>query len=184
MFKKILVANRGEIALRVIRACKELSIKSVAVYSEADEASLHAKVADESICIGPATSAKSYLNMESIINAAKESGLPFAPGIMTPSDVERAVELGCHVLKFFPAEPAGGLNFLKSMAAPYDHLGLQYIPLGGLNQENAGTWLESPLILAIGGSWIAKRDVIKNRDWGKITENAKKITELVKAIRG
>jgi len=74
MFKKILVANRGEIALRVIRACRELGIKSVAVYSEADEKSLHLKAADERICIGPAISTKSYLNIDSIIMAAKGSG--------------------------------------------------------------------------------------------------------------
>jgi acetyl-CoA carboxylase biotin carboxylase subunit len=74
MFKKILVANRGEIALRIIRACRELDIKSVAVYSEADEKSLHLKSADEQICIGPAISAKSYLNIESIIKAAKARG--------------------------------------------------------------------------------------------------------------
>jgi len=74
MFNKILVANRGEIALRVIRACNELEIKNVAVYSEADENSLHLKPAGEQICIGPAISAKSYLNIESIIAAAKSSG--------------------------------------------------------------------------------------------------------------
>jgi acetyl-CoA carboxylase biotin carboxylase subunit len=74
MFNKILVANRGEIALRIIRACRELDIKSVAVYSEADAKSLHLKPADERICIGPAISAKSYLNIESIIAAAKSSG--------------------------------------------------------------------------------------------------------------
>lgn len=74
MFKKILVANRGEIALRVIRACKELGIKSVAVYSEADESSLHLKLADEQICIGPAISAKSYLNIDNIIAAARQTG--------------------------------------------------------------------------------------------------------------
>jgi acetyl-CoA carboxylase biotin carboxylase subunit len=74
MFKKILVANRGEIALRVIRACQELDIKSVAVYSEADKKSLHLKAADERICIGPAMSAGSYLNIENIINAAEKVG--------------------------------------------------------------------------------------------------------------
>ena len=74
MFKKILVANRGEIALRVIRACRELDIKSVAVYSEADEKSLHLKSADERICIGPAPSARSYLNIENIIHAAEKVG--------------------------------------------------------------------------------------------------------------
>jgi acetyl-CoA carboxylase biotin carboxylase subunit len=74
MFKKILVANRGEIAVRVIRACNELGIKSVAVYSEADANSLHLQIADEQVCIGPAISSKSYLNIESIINAAKKTG--------------------------------------------------------------------------------------------------------------
>ena len=74
MFKKILVANRGEIALRVIRACRELDIKTVAVYSEADENSLHLKSADERICIGPAPSARSYLNIENMIHAAEKVG--------------------------------------------------------------------------------------------------------------
>ena len=71
MFKKILVANRGEIALRVIFACRELGIKTVAVYSEADENSLHVRFADEDICIGPARSAQSYLNVPAIISAAE-----------------------------------------------------------------------------------------------------------------
>lgn len=73
MFHKILIANRGEIALRIIRACKELGIKTVAVHSDADHEALHVKLADESICIGPAPSAKSYLNMKAIISAAEVS---------------------------------------------------------------------------------------------------------------
>ncbi len=74
MFTKILIANRGEIALRIIRACREMGITSVAVYSEADSASLHVREADEAICIGPAASAKSYLHIPSIISAAEISG--------------------------------------------------------------------------------------------------------------
>ena len=74
MFSKILVANRGEIAHRIIRACMELGIKSVAVYSEADTESLHMDLADERVCIGPPISSKSYLNMDSILAAAKETG--------------------------------------------------------------------------------------------------------------
>jgi acetyl-CoA carboxylase biotin carboxylase subunit len=73
-FSKILIANRGEIAVRIIRACKELGIPSVAVYSEADAESLHLKLAEERVCIGPAMSAKSYLNMGNIITAAKDTG--------------------------------------------------------------------------------------------------------------
>ena len=71
MYKKILVANRGEIALRIIRACRELNIPTVAIYSKADELSLHTKFADEAICIGPSESSKSYLNIPAIISAAE-----------------------------------------------------------------------------------------------------------------
>src|SRR5678810_1228370 len=74
MFKKILIANRGEIALRVIHACRELGVKTVAVYSQADEHSLHVRVADEDVCIGPARSADSYLNIPAIISAAEITG--------------------------------------------------------------------------------------------------------------
>ena len=69
MFEKILIANRGEIAVRIIRACREMGIKTVAVYSEADQDSLHTLLADEAICIGPAPSGQSYLNMERILSA-------------------------------------------------------------------------------------------------------------------
>src|SRR6202171_846853 len=71
MFPKILIANRGEIALRVICACKELGIQTVAVYSEADRNSLHVRFADEAVCIGPAKSARSYLDIPSVISAAE-----------------------------------------------------------------------------------------------------------------
>ena len=73
MINKILIANRGEIALRIVRACRELGIKTLAVYSEADEQSLHVQLADEAICIGPAQPGESYLKSDRIISAAKIS---------------------------------------------------------------------------------------------------------------
>src|SRR5580658_1838307 len=74
MFKKILIANRGEIALRVLRACRELGVKTVAVHSEVDARALHVRFADEAVCIGPAPATKSYLNIPAIISAAEISG--------------------------------------------------------------------------------------------------------------
>ena len=74
MIKKVLIANRGEIAVRIIRACREMGIETVAVYSEADKEALHTKLADEAICIGPAQSKDSYLSMENIISATIISG--------------------------------------------------------------------------------------------------------------
>ncbi len=76
MFSKILVANRGEIAVRIIRACRELGIHTVAVYSEADKDALHAELADEAICIGPARSSDSYLNVQQILSAAIVTKVP------------------------------------------------------------------------------------------------------------
>jgi acetyl-CoA carboxylase biotin carboxylase subunit len=74
LFSKVLVANRGEIAVRIIRACKELGIRTVAIYSEADEAALHVRLADEAVCVGPASSARSYLNIPNIMSAALLTG--------------------------------------------------------------------------------------------------------------
>ena len=74
MFRKILIANRGEIAVRVIRACRDLEIAPVAIYSEADVGAVHVRLADEAVCIGPAPSVESYLNISAIIEAAKKTG--------------------------------------------------------------------------------------------------------------
>lgn len=119
-----------------------------------------------------------------IIAEARSKGLPFAPGIMTPTDIEIAVEQGCKVLKYFPAATSGGLKHLESMSAPYNHLGLKYIPLGGCNLDNAGSYLRSPLVTAIGGTWLASRSLIKAEDWTTITKNASEIRALIHQIRG
>ena len=107
MFKKILIANRGEVALRIIYACKELGIKTVAVYSEADENSLHVKFADEDVCIGPARSADSYLNVPAVISAAEVTGADAIHpgyGFLSESAYLAEVCAACHI-KFIGPDP-------------------------------------------------------------------------------
>src|ERR1700680_4429558 len=107
MFKKILIANRGEIAMRIIYACRELGIKTVAVYSEADENSLHVRFADEDVCIGPARSADSYLNVPSVIMAAEITGADaIHPGYGFLSESAYLAEVceACHI-KFIGPDP-------------------------------------------------------------------------------
>ncbi|MBD1261626.1 bifunctional 4-hydroxy-2-oxoglutarate aldolase/2-dehydro-3-deoxy-phosphogluconate aldolase [Maribacter polysiphoniae] len=118
-----------------------------------------------------------------VLKEAKKLGLSFAPGIMTPTDIEMALEEGCRILKYFPAETSGGMNHLKNMVAPYQYLGLKFIPLGGCNLANASTYLQSDLITAIGGSWVAKRPLIQAENWEAITKNASEIRTLIDQIR-
>src|SRR6516165_5799976 len=107
MFDKILIANRGEIALRVHRACKEMGISTVAVHSEADRNAMHVRLADESVCIGPAAAAKSYLNIPSIIAAAEITGAQaIHPGYGFLSENARFAEIvAAHGLTFIGPRP-------------------------------------------------------------------------------
>jgi 2-dehydro-3-deoxyphosphogluconate aldolase/(4S)-4-hydroxy-2-oxoglutarate aldolase len=117
------------------------------------------------------------------IRAAQDCGLPFAPGVATATDIEMAVENQCRLLKFFPAETSGGLGHLSNIAAPFAHLGLRYIPLGGVNAGNLATYLQSPLVVCVGGSWLAKPDVIQKRDWETIRRNAAEAMASVHTTR-
>jgi 2-dehydro-3-deoxyphosphogluconate aldolase / (4S)-4-hydroxy-2-oxoglutarate aldolase len=118
-----------------------------------------------------------------VLDEAKRVGLPFAPGVVTPSDIETALEYNCRLLKFFPAEPAGGLAYLQGMAAPYAHLNIRYIPLGGINEQNMRPYLADPIVAALGGSWLAPRKLIQQKNWTQITENARRAITAVHDIR-
>ena len=113
-----------------------------------------------------------------VVEAALDIGLPFAPGVMTPTDVEAATSLGVTTLKFFPAGAAGGMAYLKSLSAPYKHLGVRFIPTGGVKAGNMMEYLSSDVVLAVGGTWVAKRDDINARNWAAITENCREVREL------
>lgn len=119
-----------------------------------------------------------------VLAAASEAGIPFAPGVATPSDIEQALEADCRMLKFFPAEPSGGLPYLKAIAAPYRHLGVSFMPLGGLNEKNMAAYLTDPLIAAIGGSWLAPRDAVREGRWNEITALAQAASTAIRTARG
>jgi 2-dehydro-3-deoxyphosphogluconate aldolase/(4S)-4-hydroxy-2-oxoglutarate aldolase len=91
------------------------------------------------------------------------------PGVITPSEVMRALELGCQHLKFFPAEAAGGVNMLKSLAGPFGHTGVKFIPTGGITAATLPNYLAIPQVAAVGGSWMAERKLVAEKAWAKIT---------------
>jgi 2-dehydro-3-deoxyphosphogluconate aldolase/(4S)-4-hydroxy-2-oxoglutarate aldolase len=103
----------------------------------------------------------------------KKRDVPFIPGIMTPSDIQAAIKAGCEHLKFFPAGAAGGPKLLKAMAAPYANLGVKFCPTGGVSLDNMNEYLSIPEVFAIGGSWLATKAQIANKDWSTITAQVK-----------
>jgi 2-dehydro-3-deoxyphosphogluconate aldolase/(4S)-4-hydroxy-2-oxoglutarate aldolase len=100
---------------------------------------------------------------------------------MTPTDMEIALEHGCRVLKYFPASNLAGPSALETMAAPFAHLGLRFIPLGGINLASLPQWLASPSVLCVGGSWLAPRDVIQRKDWTALQRNAEQAAKVARA---
>ncbi|QDT69071.1 KHG/KDPG aldolase [Planctomycetes bacterium MalM25] len=118
-----------------------------------------------------------------IVKAAAEVGLPFAPGVATPSELEAALELGCHFLKLFPAGPLGGVDYLRSLTAPYKHLGVRFFPLGGLNADNMIDYLSEPSVAAIGGSWIVKDKHVEAGDWAAIAARAAEARFVLSRLR-
>ncbi len=112
-----------------------------------------------------------------IVKAAAEAGLPFAPGVMTPSDISGATGLGARLLKFFPAGPAGGPALLRAILAPFAHLDLSFIPTGGASLDTLGEWLSLKQVAAVGGTWIARSNDIAEGRFGVIRDNARAAAE-------
>lgn len=117
-----------------------------------------------------------------VVEAARSLDLPFAPGIATPSDIEVAMSHGLRVLKYFPAESLGGLKHLAAIAGPYAHTGVSFMPLGGLGETNFVSYLESPLISGVGGSWIAPRADIVEQRWDAIRDRAARAMALAREV--
>lgn len=122
---------------------------------------------DEAVAAGAKFIVSPGLNPK-VVKYCVEKGIPVTPGCANPSDVEQAIELGLDVVKFFPAEAAGGINMIKSMAAPYTKV--KFMPTGGINASNINNYLSFNKIIACGGSWMVNDALIAAGEWDKITE--------------
>ena len=137
--------------------------------------------ADRAIAAGVKFIVSPGLNPK-VVKYCVDKGIPVTPGCSNPSDVEVAIELGLEVVKFFPAEPAGGLKMIKAMAAPYT--GLKFMPTGGINATNVKEYLAYDKILACGGSWMVKGSLVEAGEFDKIEAMTKEAVEIVKEVRG
>lgn len=117
-----------------------------------------------------------------IVKIAQEEGLFFAPGVMTPTEVEHALSLGCKLQKFFPAAAAGGPAMLKALAGPYIHTGIQFIPTGGIDESTMRRYLVLPMVAAVGGSWLVDPRLIAAGEWDRITELTRHAVEAAQTV--
>ena len=116
-----------------------------------------------------------------VCNEANQMKFPFIPGVMTPSEIELANELGYTIQKLFPAEQLGGASFLKAMLGPYGQLNLQFIPMGGVNLSNINIYLQLKNVIAVGGTWLATKEMMINKEY-KVVETT--IREALRHISG
>lgn len=114
-----------------------------------------------------------------VVKEAINVGLPFIPGVMTPSEVERAIESGCLILKLFPADLISGIKMIKALAGPYNHTKVKFIPMGGINMTNLKEYLNLDNIVAVGGSWLATKDLIRYHAYEQIEENVRNALAIV-----
>ncbi|MFZ2640446.1 MAG: bifunctional 4-hydroxy-2-oxoglutarate aldolase/2-dehydro-3-deoxy-phosphogluconate aldolase [Verrucomicrobiia bacterium] len=108
-----------------------------------------------------------------IVKQAQAIGLPFVPGIATPSDIEMGLSLGCKLLKFFPAGAFGGVAMIEAFSAPYKHTGVKFMPTGGVNTGNLEAYLKLDTVAAVGGTWIAKKEDLAEGKWDDIRSRCK-----------
>ena len=117
-----------------------------------------------------------------VVREAAANDFPFAPGICTPSEIEQALELGCRFMKFFPAEAAGGVSYLKAVSAPYKHLGIRFMPTGGVTSSNVSDYLGMSEVAAVGGTWLGKATDIAAGNWDGIEDAIRKAVALIKDL--
>lgn len=108
--------------------------------------------------------------------AAQDAGLPLLPGVMTPSDLIQSIELGYEIVKFFPAQQAGGIAMLQAFYGPFPNL--SFCPTGGITAETAPNFLKQPNVVCVGGSWLTPKTAVASKDWAEITRLAQIASQL------
>ena len=155
------------------KACPEMLIGAGTVLTK--------EQVDSAIDAGAEFIVSPGLNPE-IVQYCQSKGVPMIPGTSCGSDIEKAMSLGLDTVKFFPAEQAGGLAMIKAMSAPYTSV--KFMPTGGISAKNLEEYLSFKKIVACGGSWMVKADLVDNGQYDKIEELTREAVELVKKIRG
>ena len=136
---------------------------------------------DEAVAAGAKFIVSPGLNPE-VVKYCLDKNIPITPGVVTPSEMEQAIELGLNLVKFFPAEPSGGLAMIKAVAAPYTML--KFMPTGGINPNNVKEYLKDDKIFACGGSWMVKGNLVNEGNFDEIKRLTKEAVDIVKEIRG
>lgn len=113
------------------------------------------------------------------VESAIRENFAFAPGIATPSELEQAYAHGCRFLKVFPAEAIGGAGMISAIAAPYKHLGIRFMPTGGVTTSNVADYLAIPQVAAVGGTWLGRAKEIEAGDWNTIRKTVRAAVELI-----
>jgi len=117
-----------------------------------------------------------------VVDYCLSKGVTIFPGVCTPTEIEMALSKGVDVLKFFPAEPMGGVKFLQAICAPYRNV--RFIPTGGIDAKNIGQYLALPQVVACGGSWMVKPELFEAGDFAKVKQLAGEAVALVRELRG
>jgi len=157
-------AAAGEAIVRIRKTFPEMLVGAGTVIS--------IEQADRAINAGISFGVAPGLNPE-IVKYFQSKEVLFAPGVMTPSEIEQGLSLGCELLKFFPAGALGGVKMLKALGGPYASQGVQFCPTGGVNVDNMNDYLSLSTVSTVGGSWLATKQQIANNDWSTITRQVK-----------
>jgi 2-dehydro-3-deoxyphosphogluconate aldolase/(4S)-4-hydroxy-2-oxoglutarate aldolase len=119
---------------------------------------------------------------QKVVDWCLENGVPVTPGVLTPTEIEMALDRGLNILKFFPAEAMGGIATLKAIGAPYGEV--KFVPTGGINQGNFADYLAQPNVHCCGGSWLVKADLISDGNFDEITRLTSEAVAVVHRVRG